>query len=94
MGEFRAKSCRDIDSAELKKPDKYECEECVKTNSTWVHLRKCQECGVTLCCDSSPNKHATAHFYATKHPVIISAEPGETWAWCHKHEIAKNNFFE
>ena len=27
------------------------CEECVKTNDSWVHLRTCQTCGVTLCCD-------------------------------------------
>lgn len=58
------------------------CEECVKTGARWVHLRTCQTCGVTLCCDSSPNRHATAHFHETQHPVIASAEPGERWLWC------------
>ena len=29
-----------------------ECEECVKIGSTWVHLRTCQTCGGTRCCDS------------------------------------------
>src|SRR4029450_1722047 len=36
-----------------------QCEECVKTDSQWVHLRTCQTFGVTLCCESSPHKHAT-----------------------------------
>lgn len=59
------------------------CQACVKTGDSWLHLRKCQSCGAVLCCDSSPNKHATAHFHASQHPVVISAEPGERWAWCY-----------
>ena len=60
-----------------------ECEECVKIRSRWVHLRTCQTCGVTLCCDSSPNRHATKHARATAHPVVASAEPGERWLYCY-----------
>ena len=60
-----------------------ECEECVKIASTWVHLRTCQECGSTLCCDHSPNRHATKHANKTHHPVIASAEPGERWLYCY-----------
>lgn len=60
----------------------YVCDECIKIGGTWVHLRTCQTCGTTLCCDSSPRKHATAHFHATGHPVVASAEPGERWVWC------------
>jgi uncharacterized UBP type Zn finger protein len=59
------------------------CEECTKTGSQWVHLRVCQSCGITLCCDSSPNQHMTAHFQQSGHPVISSAEPGEQWLWCY-----------
>ena len=59
------------------------CEECVKTGSKWVHLRTCQTCGATLCCDSSPNRHATGHARATTHPVVASAEPGERWLYCY-----------
>jgi len=59
------------------------CEECVKTGSKWVHLRTCQMCGATLCCDSSPNRHATGHARATTHPVVASAEPGERWLYCY-----------
>ena len=62
---------------------KHVCDECVKIGGRWVHLRTCQTCGGTHCCDSSPNKHATKHFRATKHPVIASAEPGERWLYCY-----------
>ena len=58
------------------------CEECVKSHSPWVHLRTCQECGATLCCDSSPNRHASRHARSAHHPVIASAEPGERWLYC------------
>ena len=60
-----------------------ECAECVKTGSWWVHLRTCQECGATLCCDQSPNRHATAHARSSGHSVIASAEPGERWVYCY-----------
>ena len=67
----------------VKVPERRECAECVKTGASWVHLRTCQECGVTLCCDSSPNRHASAHARASGHPVIASAEPGERWLYCY-----------
>jgi hypothetical protein len=59
------------------------CAECVKIGARWVHLRTCQQCGVTLCCDSSPNRHASAHARTSHHPVIASAEPGERWLYCY-----------
>lgn len=59
------------------------CSECEKIGGQWVHLRICQECGATLCCDSSPNQHATKHARASSHPVIASAEPGERWLYCY-----------
>jgi hypothetical protein len=62
------------------------CDECVKTGATWVHLRTCQMCGGTHCCDSSPNRHATKHAKATGHPVVASAEPGERWLYCYPDE--------
>ena len=65
---------------------KHECEECVKTGSRWVHLRTCQECGTTQCCDNSPNRHASKHAGATGHPVVASAEPGERWLYCYPDE--------
>ena len=53
------------------------------STARWVHLRTCQTCGVTLCCDSSPNRHMTKHARATSHPVVASAEPGERWLYCY-----------
>ena len=64
------------------------CEDCLREGGRWVHLRLCTECGHVGCCDSSPNKHATAHFHATKHPIMASAEPGEDWLWCFVDEVA------
>lgn len=72
---------------ELKLPAEYVCEDCSKTHGKWVHLRTCQTCGATLCCDDSPSKHMTKHYHATGHPVIISAERGERWMWCYKDEL-------
>ena len=69
--------------ATMKHPKRRECEECVQIGAEWVHLRTCQECGGTRCCDSSPHKHASKHARATKHPVIASAEPGERWLYCY-----------
>jgi hypothetical protein len=70
----------------IKEAKAYECEECVKTGDNWVHLRTCQTCGATLCCDSSPNRHASGHAKASGHPVIASAEPGERWLYCYVDE--------
>jgi uncharacterized UBP type Zn finger protein len=58
------------------------CEECLKIGGTWVHLRMCLECGKVGCCDSSRNRHATAHFREAGHPILRSVEPGEEWRWC------------
>lgn len=69
---------------------KFECEECVKMNSWWVHLRLCQTCGKVLCCDSSPNQHASKHAAEAGHPVATSAQPGENWAWCYLDEKMKD----
>ncbi len=77
-------ACEHIEAIDtIKHPERRECVECVKSGSRWLHLRTCQQCGETRCCDSSPNKHASKHARATGHPVIISAEPGESWLYCY-----------
>jgi uncharacterized UBP type Zn finger protein len=63
------------------------CEECLATGGHWVHLRMCLNCGHIGCCDSSPGRHATAHHHSTGHPLIRSAEPGESWGWCYVDEL-------
>ncbi|MCX7782165.1 MAG: cation:proton antiporter [Meiothermus sp.] len=59
------------------------CADCVALGDSWVHLRVCMTCGYVGCCDDSKNKHATAHFKSTGHPLIKSLEKGETWTWCY-----------
>ncbi len=66
------------------------CEDCLRIGpeARWVHLRFCVACGHVGCCDSSPNKHATAHWHARPdHPLIRSFEPGEDWWWCYPDEL-------
>lgn len=62
------------------------CEDCLKIGADWLHLRTCQTCGGTRCCDSSPNRHASRHAHASGHPVINSAEAGERWLYCYTHD--------
>jgi uncharacterized UBP type Zn finger protein len=62
------------------------CKECLEAGDEWVQLRLCMTCGHVGCCDSSPNRHATRHYHATRHPVIKSFEPGEDWGWCYVDE--------
>lgn len=59
------------------------CEDCLAGGGTWVNRRMCLTCGHVGCCDSSPNRHATAHHRETGHPVITSIEPGQSWSWCY-----------
>jgi hypothetical protein len=63
------------------------CEECLAMGDRWVHLRECLSCGHVGCCDSSKNRHATAHFHASQHPLVRSFQPGEDWGWCYLDEV-------
>ena len=80
--------CAHIQSvSDVKGPRQLVCEECIKIHAQWVHLRTCQSCGVTLCCDSSPNRHASKHARHSRHPVIASAQPGERWLYCYPDDM-------
>ena len=63
------------------------CEECLRTNGQWVSLRLCLSCGHVGCCNDSPGRHATRHFFQTGHPVVRSCAPDEDWAWCYVDEV-------
>ena len=82
-----AKACSHFAHIKLTTTDQDVCGECIQLGDTWVHLRLCTECGHVGCCDSSKNKHATKHFHKTKHPVIRSIEPGESWTWCYVDDV-------
>jgi uncharacterized UBP type Zn finger protein len=76
--------CSHLEALEsVQSAQRRECEECVKIGARWVHLRTCQSCGTTRCCDSSPNRHASQHARTSGHPVVASAEPGERWLYCY-----------
>ena len=77
-------ACAHIDGVtSVKHPRQMVCDECVKIDAEWVHLRTCQTCGGTHCCDNSPHRHATKHAEGLGHPVIASAEPDERWLYCY-----------
>ena len=82
-----AKKCTHLDQIKVRETKIRVCEECVKLGDMWVHLRMCLICGQVGCCDSSKNKHATKHFHKTKHPLMRSIEPGESWVWCYVDEV-------
>ncbi len=58
------------------------CEECEQTGQRWIALRKCLTCGHVGCCDSSPGRHANAHFTDTGH-AVMQAHDGGDWKWCY-----------
>ena len=74
-----AKGCTHVSGIREVTPSALGCEECLQSGSVWLHLRICRSCGHVGCCDDSPNKHATAHFHATGHPVIEGYDPPEGW---------------
>ena len=86
-----ADTCTHLDIAADVAPSSEGCEDCLRTGGRWVHLRMCMSCGHIGCCDSSPNRHATAHFTAHHdHCLVRSFEPGEDWWWCYSDDL----FFE
>jgi uncharacterized UBP type Zn finger protein len=82
-----AVECTHIDQIRVTRPTGHTCQACVAIGAAWVHLRMCLVCGNVACCDSSQNRHASAHFRATRHPLMRSIEPGEAWTWCFIDEV-------
>ncbi|HEY3445825.1 MAG TPA: UBP-type zinc finger domain-containing protein [Myxococcales bacterium] len=80
-------ACEHLRKSHPLPPKSNGCEECLKTGDSWVHLRECLSCGHVYCCDSSKNKHASAHFRQSAHPVMRSIEPGEGWRWCYVDKV-------
>lgn len=81
------RKCSHLQTIHEVTPSAEGCEECLAIGSEWVHLRLCLTCGHVGCCDSSPNRHASRHFRATKHPIVQSFEPGEDSKWCYVDEL-------
>ncbi len=84
-----AEACVHVDTVADVTPSGAGCEDCLRTGGDWVHLRLCMTCGHVGCCDSSPGRHATAHYgERPDHVLIRSYEPGEDWWWCYADEVA------
>jgi uncharacterized UBP type Zn finger protein len=81
--------CTHLEEIHDVQPSATGCEDCLAAGRhDWLHLRLCTSCGHVGCCDSSPGRHATAHFHGQGHPLIRSIEPGEAWLWCYVDEVA------
>lgn len=78
-----AEGCEHVDTVNQVVPQTLGCAECLATGGWWVHLRLCRSCGHVGCCDDSPSRHATAHFHATRHPIMEGYDPPEGWGWCY-----------
>ena len=78
--------CTHLDQVRDTDPTSDGCENCLQEGTGWVHLRACLVCGHVGCCDSSVGLHARKHWETTGHPLIQSAEPGESWRWCYIDE--------
>jgi uncharacterized UBP type Zn finger protein len=82
-------TCTHLDQVVVARPDSVAgCEDCLAIGARWLHLRVCRSCGHVGCCDSSPNRHASAHARQNGHPIITSAEPGEVWSYCFLDDVA------
>ena len=81
------KECKHKDQIKDVEPKTKGCEECEKTDSSWVQIRLCLTCGHVDCCDSSDGKHARKHFNETDHPIIKSIPINkDSWNWCYIDE--------
>jgi len=80
--------CEHFDSIRDVAPVTDGCQECLALGEPWTQLRICLTCGHVGCCDSSPSRHATAHFHATGHPIIEGYDPPEGWGWCYVDKTA------
>jgi hypothetical protein len=81
--------CAHLELVRVERPEQVEgCEDCLAMGGSWVHLRVCRTCGHVGCCDSSPNRHASAHARSGEHPIITSVEPGEDWSYCYVDDVA------
>ena len=82
-----ADTCTHLDQIADVTPSGTGCADCLATGGQWVHLRVCMSCGHVGCCNSSPGRHAEAHWHQTAHPIVKSGEPGEEWGWCYADKL-------
>ena len=81
-------TCSHLDQISDVTPQGNGCVDCLAVGDSWIHLHLCMTCEYVGCCDSSKNKHASAHARSSDHPIVESFEPGEDWLWCYVDEVA------
>jgi hypothetical protein len=81
------RQCTHLDQIQPVEPSAAVCGECVRRGDQWVELRVCLTCGNVGCCDSSPNRHASAHAESEGHPIVQTRQPGESWRWCYVDRV-------
>ena len=88
LDDVDTETCTHLDQVREIEPQADGCVTCLEVGDTWFHLRLCMSCGYVGCCDTSRNKHASAHARGEGHPIIQSFEPDEDWYWCYVDEVA------
>jgi hypothetical protein len=78
------KSCSHLGTIQPVTPSAKGCEECLKADGWWVHLRICRTCGHVGCCDDSPSKHAN---WARSRASSESDPPPRYQASAKEHEF-------
>ena len=78
----RVTNCSHLDAIRDVEPGSEGCQECARSGQRAVALRKCLSCGHVGCCDSSPGRHARAHFHSSGHPLIEPLHDAG-WTWCY-----------
>lgn len=68
-------------------PTSQGCVECLPIGASWLHVRRCLECGGVRCCDDSANQHASRHARESGHVLMQSFEPGEDWIYCFADDV-------
>ena len=80
-------SCKHKATVKQVRPSARGCEECLKIGSPWVHLRLCRTLRSCRLLRRFADRHATAHFHGTGHPIIEGYDPPEGWGWCYVDEM-------
>ena len=81
-----SKDCSHFELLGTIHPQSEGCDLCLQSGDTWVNLRMCLICGDVGCCNDSKNKHASKHYDATKHALMMTIEAHEDWVWCYIDE--------
>ena len=82
-----SKGCSHLAGIRDVTPSALGCEECLKSGSGGCICGSAAPAAMSAAATILPNKHATAHFHATGHPVIEGYDPPEGWGWCYVDEV-------